>query len=142
MRRALVAVDNSEHSLRAVRFAISLANDNGPLALHLVTVHEEPLIYGEIAVYVTREKMEELQRRHSEGVLAPAEAMLKEAGVPYEREIVIGPVAHGIADCATRRGCDAIVMGCRGHGAVGNLVLGSVATKVLHLAHIPVVVVK
>jgi nucleotide-binding universal stress UspA family protein len=142
MRKALVAVDNSEHSLRALRFALVLARENGPLALHLVTVHEEPLIYGEIAVYVTREKMEELQRHHSDAVLAPAEALLREAGVPFEREIVIGPIAQGIADCAARRGCDAIVMGSRGHGAVGNLVLGSVATKVLHLAHVPVIVVR
>lgn len=128
--------------MRALRFALSLARENGPLALHLVTVHEEPLIYGEIAVYVTREKMEELQRHHSDAVLAPAEALLREAGVPYEREIVIGPIAQGIADCAVRRGCDAIVMGSRGHAAVGNLVLGSVATKVLHLAHVPVLVVR
>jgi len=35
-----------------------------------------------------------------------------------------------------------IVMGTRGMGTVANLVLGSVATKVIHLSHIPVILVK
>jgi nucleotide-binding universal stress UspA family protein len=35
-----------------------------------------------------------------------------------------------------------IVMGTRGAGAVANMLLGSVATKVLHLVGVPVVLVK
>jgi nucleotide-binding universal stress UspA family protein len=35
-----------------------------------------------------------------------------------------------------------IVMGTRGQGAVGNLLLGSVATKVIHLSKVPVTLVK
>ncbi|MCE9642399.1 MAG: universal stress protein, partial [Betaproteobacteria bacterium] len=35
-----------------------------------------------------------------------------------------------------------IVMGTRGAGAVANMVLGSVATKVLHLVEVPVLLVK
>ncbi len=142
MRKILVPVDSSENALHAVRFAISLARENGPLSVHLVTAHEEPVIYGEIAVYVTQEKMAELQRRHSEAVLAPAEALLKEAGTQCSREIAIGPIAQSIAECAEKRGCDAIVMGSRGLGAVASLVLGSVATKVVHLSKLPVVLVK
>ena len=34
------------------------------------------------------------------------------------------------------------ILGTRGMGTVANLVLGSVATKVIHLAHIPVILVK
>jgi nucleotide-binding universal stress UspA family protein len=34
-----------------------------------------------------------------------------------------------------------IYMGTRGRTALANMVLGSVATRVLHLAHIPVVLV-
>jgi nucleotide-binding universal stress UspA family protein len=142
MRRILVPIDSSEHALDAVRFAITLARENGPLAVHLITVHEEPLVYGEIAVYVTRERMAELQQQHSDAVLAPAEAAFKAAGVEFTREIVIGAIAQGIVDCATQRGCDAIVMGSRGLGALGSIVLGSVATKVVHLASIPVILVK
>ena len=38
--------------------------------------------------------------------------------------------------------CDGIVMGTRGMGAIGNLVMGSVATKVVHLTKLPVTLVK
>jgi nucleotide-binding universal stress UspA family protein len=38
--------------------------------------------------------------------------------------------------------CDGIVMGTRGMSAVGNLVMGSVATKVIHLTKLPVTLVK
>jgi nucleotide-binding universal stress UspA family protein len=38
--------------------------------------------------------------------------------------------------------CEQIVMGTRGLGTVSNLVLGSVATKAIHLAKVPVLLVK
>ena len=55
----------------------------------LVYTHEEPDIYGEIAVYVPRAKMEELQRANSERVLAAAEdaAGLKDSNVRYTKEV-------------------------------------------------------
>jgi nucleotide-binding universal stress UspA family protein len=43
---------------------------------------------------------------------------------------------------ARRLGVDQIVIGSRGLGAIGKLVLGSVATKVAHLARVPVTLVK
>ena len=37
---------------------------------------------------------------------------------------------------------DQVIMSSRGMGAVANMLLGSVASKVLHLTDVPVVVVK
>ena len=81
---------------------------------------KNPVLYGEIAVYVPRDKMEKLQREHSEGVLARGEPILKSAGLPYEKE----------------------VMGTHGLTALGSMLMGSVATKVVHLSTIPVTLVK
>jgi nucleotide-binding universal stress UspA family protein len=47
-----------------------------------------------------------------------------------------------IAQYAKEKGCDQIVMGTRGLGTVQGLLLGSVATKVIHLANVPVMLVK
>ena len=46
--------------------------------------------------------------------------------------------------CAELRaqGCEAIAMGCSGKGMLAGLVLGSVARKVIHLATLPVTLVK
>jgi len=47
-----------------------------------------------------------------------------------------------IVDYAKANKCDHIIMGTRGMGAFGNLVLGSTANQVVHLAEIPVTLVK
>ena len=107
-----------------------------------MTVHEEPVIYGEIAVYVSVERMRQLQRQHSEAVIAPAEELLRKAGVPYTSEILVGRIAETIARHAGELGCDSIVMGTHGQTAILNLVMGSVATKVIHFATMPVTLVK
>ena len=47
-----------------------------------------------------------------------------------------------IADQAKKQGFDQIVMGTRGLNRVSGLLLGSVATGVLHLVDIPVTLIK
>lgn len=142
MNKLLVPVDGSTASLRALKVAVSLARLSPNASLHLVHVHEEPLIYGEIAVYVPREKMEALQRAHSDGILDTAEAELRDSGVRHTREVLSGPIAPTIAAHAERLGCDAIVMGRHGKTALGDLLMGSVALKVLHATRLPVMLVR
>jgi nucleotide-binding universal stress UspA family protein len=74
-------------------------------------------------------------------MLAPAKAVLDAAGLKYGVHVRVGPVAESIVDQATKSHSDLICMGTRGMTALSNMVLGSVATRVLHLAHIPVVLV-
>lgn len=62
--------------------------------------------------------------------------------MPYTLELAEGEVAETAAQYAAQEQCDMIVMGTSGMGTVANLVLGSVATKAIHLAHIPVTLVK
>jgi nucleotide-binding universal stress UspA family protein len=143
MRKVLVPFDGSGSALHALRHAIGLALDRPPLVIHLVHAHEELVDYPEVGVvYVTRERRLAQQRAESEEILAIGERLLQEAGVPHTTEILTGPVGPTIAQRADALGCDGIVMGTRGLGAAGNLVLGSVATKVVHAAHVPVTLVK
>lgn len=142
MRKLMVPVDGSDKALRALGYAIKLAQEHGSTKIHVVTAHDEPDIYGEIAVYVPREKMADLQQRIGQSRLGPAEQILKDAGVPYEAEILIGDTATMIALRADELGCEAIVMATRGMTAIGGLVMGSIATKVVHAANVPVTLVK
>jgi len=142
MHKLLLAFDGSESASRALEYALKLAREHGPIQLHLLTVHPEPVIYGEIQVYVPKERMEELQRQHSEDILRPALERAKAVDISHTSEIVIGETAPMIIKKAEEHNCDCIVMGTRGMGAVGNLVLGSVATKVVHLTKLPVTLVK
>ena len=60
----------------------------------------------------------------------------------YVFHIGVGDAAETIVSYAKDKGCHQIVMGTRGLGSVSNMIMGSVATKVIHLADIPVLLVK
>jgi nucleotide-binding universal stress UspA family protein len=142
MRNLLVAIDGSETSIRALEHAIALARERSGLELNLLNVHPDPIVYGEIQIYVPMDKLLEEQRKHSETLLAPAAEKAKGAGVAYTTEIESGDAATTIARRADALGCEGIVMGTRGMGAIATLLLGSVAAKVVHLANVPVTLVK
>jgi nucleotide-binding universal stress UspA family protein len=142
MHKLLIPLDGSESARHGLEYAIKLAKEHGQIKLHLVTVYPEPAIYGEIQVYVSREKMDELQKIHSMDILQPAIDAAKSADVPLTNEILVGSTASMIVKRAEELDCVGIIMGTRGMGAVGNLVLGSVATKVVHLTKLPVTLVK
>jgi nucleotide-binding universal stress UspA family protein len=141
MKKILVPVDGSDVSRRALRYAAALAH-RLKASLLIVHVQEAPLYYGELSVYVPRGRFEKMQRDYSRSVLDAAAQVMKRADVRYASEALKGPVGSTIAKRARARKCDGIVMGTRGMGAVGNLIMGSVATQVLHHATVPVTLVK
>ena len=53
-----------------------------------------------------------------------------------------GPAGEMIARAATSGGFDLVMMGSHGHGALANLVMGSVATQVLAHCKVPVLLVR
>ena len=59
MHKIFVPVDGSDYAMRAVEYAIKVALERGPAEVNFVTVYPEPVIYGEIQVYTSPEKMEE-----------------------------------------------------------------------------------
>jgi nucleotide-binding universal stress UspA family protein len=137
-----VPMDGSGCARRALEHAIGLAKRLGDCTLHVAHAHEQPLLYGEIAVYVPREKMEQLQHEHCEAVLSRADAVLKESGVRYHKEILTGPVAEALAARAHELHCDLVVMGTHGLTSLQSMLMGSIATKLVHLIRIPVTLVK
>ena len=142
MHKLLVPVDGSDNAMRALEHAIRLAKEREPMELVIVYAHEPPIIYGEIEIYLPEEKAKELQRMHSEDILRPAIEKVKGAGVTFTSQVLIGNIPKSIVSCAETLACDGIVMGTRGMSAIGNLVMGSVATKVIHLTKLPVTLVK
>ena len=140
--RIFVPFDGSRCSLRALQHAVSLARARNDCVLHVAHAHEEPVVYGEIAVYATPEKLERGLREESARILEQAGAVLKEAGVRYETHALVGAVGQVLAERAASLGCEAIVMGTHGRTALGNILIGSIATKVIHYSDIAVTLVK
>ena len=140
MPKFLVAVDGSEHAERTVRHVAELAPQLRELRVRLVTVVPKPVdwqMHGMERNAATAH-LQSLGDRH----LEPARRILDGAGIAHEATVELGEPAETIVRVATEAGCDQIVMGTRGLGMVRSLVLGSVATKVAHLAGVPVTLVR
>ena len=139
MLKVLVPVDGSDNSLRTIRFlAQKAALYKEPLEIHLLNV-QHPFPGTVRGVHAASEKY-----HHDEGskALAGARKLLDDSGLKYTYHISVGEAGEVIAHFCKDKAIQQIVMGTRGAGAVANMVLGSVATKVLHLADVPVVLVK
>lgn len=69
-------------------------------------------------------------------------ALLKEAGVSFQREIYSGDPAKTLVARAIEQGCPAIIMGARGREALQSALLGSVSMAVLQTSLEPVTFVR
>jgi nucleotide-binding universal stress UspA family protein len=142
-KKLLVPVDGSECSLRAVRHLLdkgSGATMPGALAIHLVNV--QPGLPGDVTRFVSRDQIAGYHHDESKKALVEAKALLDAAGVPYEVHAEVGPLAETIVKLAERLGCDEIVMGAHGRTALAEFLIGSTVTRVVHLARVPVLLVK
>lgn len=144
MRKFLLAIDGSEYSDRAVDYIIQLAallKDKAAIGVHLVNV-QLPLTGVNVKLFVSKDSLRDYYHDEGTAALASARQKLDAAGIPYKHHIGVGDPGQVIVDFAVSEGCDEIVMGTHGRGAVAGAVMGSVATKVAHLAKVPVVLVK
>jgi nucleotide-binding universal stress UspA family protein len=148
MQRILVAVDGSAPSLKAVDFAADLASKyNAELILLTVVPHLSPELNPAVEEYARLEHMPvrdaELALMTADNVLDNARRKARANGITrISAEPSFGDPAREIITVAQTRQADLIVVGSRGHGRLASLLLGSVAQKVVSLAHCPVVVVR
>lgn len=84
----------------------------------------------------------EYLREFSEKELKPARKVLEAAGIKHDMEQRIGHVAQEIVACAKKGKYDLIVLGAKGRGAILDVLLGSVAQRVLASSSTPVLLVK
>lgn len=141
MQKVLVAIDGSESALHAVEHVIKrLAASKDESQVLLVNV-QYPL-HGGISTFIEAGQIK--QYHHEEGMkaLEAARKKLDAAAMPYQTHLFVGEPADVIARFAREQGCEEIVIGTRGLSGISSLLMGSVATKVIHLADVPVLLVK
>jgi nucleotide-binding universal stress UspA family protein len=135
--RLLVPIDGSKHSLRALAHVVNRAASDRETRIVLLNV-QLPL---PPSLFVTRSMIAEHHAAKSREALAGALRMLRRHGVPAEVIVRVGEPGETIAKVARQKHCVEIVLGSRGLGNLKGLLLGSVTTKVIHLARVPVTVV-
>ena len=137
----LLPVDGSAHALNAVRAGIVEARQmQAPVRFILLNV-QSPLS-KDISRFIDANTLDEYHRDNAEEALQSTKALLDASGFSYEMRVLLGEPAATIAECARTEHCARIVMGARGLGSVIGLLLGSITTKVVHLASVPVLLVK
>lgn len=140
MQKILIPIDGSENALRAVKYAIGNVQHGAPAELHLL--HVEAPMPTHVHAYFSINDLKKIEASVSEETLLPARQLCEDTATPYVTHIRSGAIAQTIAACAEEFQCNAIVMGTRGMNAIANLITGSVTTKVIHLANVPVTVLK
>lgn len=143
MLKFLVPIDGSAAAGRAVDYLVKKVDlFKGPVEIHLLNV-QPPIPYGgRVSSVIGKDKLDQYHQEEGMAALKPAMQKLEAARIKFHHHIGLGDAAEVISKYATEKGCDQVVMGTRGMGSVSNLVLGSVATKVLHVTPVPVLLVK
>lgn len=134
--KILLAIDNSQHSSKAVQKTVELAKmTNG----EVLVFHVRELLAGRAAgldVDLTEE---------DRNIAEDTAKSLQELGIKASGSRIAayhGHVAARIVEAARDSNADVIVLGSRGHSDIPSLLLGSVAHKVVHLATCPVLIVR
>lgn len=147
IKKVLVAVDGSKNSLRALGFAVDLA-EKYSASVGIVNVFQLPAVYmspdepfvysGSRAAFIN-----DLRRRQEETLAKAAnEAKRLKPSLEVATELRNGEPAAQIVEAAKEGSFDVIVVGHRGLSRLSEVFLGGVSEKVAHLASCAVVIVK
>lgn len=138
----LIPVDGSVPGNRAVEQVIASAKAlKEPPHIYLLNVQWR-LASGNVKLFISQDTINDYYREQGMAALAAARAMLDEAGLAYSYHIDVGTPAEAIVQAAREHQIDQIVISAHGEGTLSNMLLGSVASKVAHLATVPVLLVK
>ncbi len=137
--KILLAADGSDYTRHMLDY---VASHKSWLDGELVVLTVVPAVPPRAAAVLAPEVLNGYYADSAEAVLGPVRRFLDERGIAATLERRIGHAADEIARFAQERSVDLIVMGSHGHGSLGNLVVGSVATKVLAGCKTPVLLVR
>jgi len=141
VKKILVPTDFSDASGEAVTTAIAFARAFSA-RITLIHVFVEPTYVLPPPVEMATFPFDITE------ILAKVQASLEnevrrveQAGIPIEGETISGRAAPEIVSYAKKIGADLIVMGTHGRSGFQHALLGSVAERVVHHSHCPVLVV-
>ena len=139
--KILIAADGSPYTKRMLAY----------IAAHeewLGAKHDYTVIHGVLAVphraaaFAGQQVVREFYEADAEDVFRPIRAFFDQLGIKAKFVHTVGHVAESIAALAEEGKFELLVMGSRGHSDFANLVLGSVATKVLAKCSVPVLLIR
>lgn len=140
--KILIAADGSPYTKRMLAYVA--AHDEWLGAQHEYTIITVvPAVTPRAAAVIDKDTLKAYYEEEAEKVLKPIRTFFKrQVQAPVDFVVKVGHPADQIKAVASKAKPDLLIMGSHGHGSLGNLVMGSVATKVMAATDVPVLLVR
>jgi nucleotide-binding universal stress UspA family protein len=139
--KILLAVDGSEYTKKMLAYLTT--HESLISASNSFTIfNAQPQLPPRARAAVGKEIVDKYHSEEAEKVVGPVSKFLARHGIEAKSQWKVGQAGETIAKAAESGKYDLLVMGSHGHSALGNLVLGSVATQVLAHCTVPVLLVR
>jgi nucleotide-binding universal stress UspA family protein len=134
--KVIVPVDFSPESVEAIDVGLQLVAQAADLHVVHVVIDITPLEAGEVwGVIDPQTRIQQMSKVLDQRLADP-----KFAGI--QKAVLLGEPAHGITNYAQEQQADLIVIPSHGRTGLTRLLIGSVAERVVRLAHCPVLVLR
>jgi nucleotide-binding universal stress UspA family protein len=139
--KILIAVDGSAFTKRMLAYLT--AHEEFPGRGHDYSVlHTVAPVPTRAAAALDKALLDDYYEEEAEKVFKPIRSFLSKQGIAPKYLYKVGHAADVIAATADKGKFDLLVMGSHGHGSLSNLVMGSVATKVMAKCGVPVLMIR
>jgi len=139
--KILIAADGSPYTQRMLDYiAAHREFIDGPQ--DYVVLHVVAPVPPRAASSLQKDLLQSYYDDEAEKVLMPVRAFFKALGVEAQFLAKVGHAADVIGKTTTSGNFDLLMMGSRGHGSLGSLLMGSVAIKVLGHCETPLLLVR
>jgi nucleotide-binding universal stress UspA family protein len=139
--KILAAVDGSSYTKRMLAYLA--AHDEWLGDKHEYTLmNVVPAVPPRAAAVLDKTTLKAYYDETAEKVFKPIRSFFVRQKLNATFKAKVGPAAETIAETATQGGYDLVILGSHGHGTLVNLVMGSVATKVLANCSTPVLLIR
>ena len=139
--KIVLAADGSNCTKKALAYLVTHENLAGPDDEVLV-LNVQPALPPRVRSAVGADVVKDYQEEEAEKVLKPIRRFMDKHDIRYRCEWTVGQPAEQILRTVKKNKAHMVVMGTHGHGAIGRALLGSVATKLVAEAEVPVLLVK
>lgn len=139
--KILLAVDGSSYTKKMLAY-LATHDDLFTPASEYAVFTVQPILPPRARAVVGKEIVDQYYREEAEKILAPVTKFLLRHGIYARSEWKAGQVGETIARFAESGKFDLVILGSHGHGALVNLVMGSVATQVLANCKVPLLLVR
>lgn len=143
-KRIMVPLDGSELAECVLPHVETIARAT-QASVDLVRVIQPIEIPTRGGIALTPENVKQIEKEmkeEAEEYLSKTREMLRNKGFRVQSKYIFGKVAESLIDYAKTTNADLIIMTTHGRSGISRWVLGSVADRILHVSHIPVLLIR